>query len=140
MKIEWDKNEQEVTSSLSNGGRGMELSELTVFNGNLFTADDRTGVIYKLSQSKKGNWKVYPWVILADGNGEETKGFKCEWMTVKNQHLYVGGLGKEWTDSSGNVINYVSFLFSLTKDVILSNKSCFKESHVCQTNKYKRRG
>ena len=109
VKIEWDKNEQEVTSSLSNGGRGMELSELTVFNGNLFTADDRTGVIYKLSQSKKGHWKVYPWVILADGNGEETKGFKCEWMTVKNQHLYVGGLGKEWTDSSGNVINYVSF-------------------------------
>ena len=27
-------------------------------------------------------------------------------MTVKGQHLYVGGLGKEWTDSRGNVKNF----------------------------------
>ena len=79
------------------GGRGMELSELVVFNGNLYTVDDRTGVVYKLSKDIKGRWHVVPWVILADGNGEESKGFKCEWMTVKDQYLYVGGLGKEWT-------------------------------------------
>ena len=72
-----------------------------------YLGDDRTGVIYKLSNdNKNGLWHVFPWTILADGNGEESKGFKCEWMTVKGQHLYVGGLGKEWTDSRGNVKNF----------------------------------
>ena len=32
-------------------------------------------------------------------------GFKCEWMTVKDQHLWVGGLGKEWTTTKGVVQN-----------------------------------
>ena len=32
-------------------------------------------------------------------------GFKCEWATVKNEHLYVGGLGKEWTTTTGEVVN-----------------------------------
>jgi hypothetical protein len=32
-------------------------------------------------------------------------GFKCEWATVKHGRLYVGGLGKEWTSSEGEVIN-----------------------------------
>ena len=27
-------------------------------------------------------------------------------MTVKDQHLYVGGLGKEWTTQDGTVINF----------------------------------
>ena len=84
----------------------MELSELVVFNGHLYTADDRTGVIYKVEKDKKGQFKVIPWVILSDGNGEETKGFKCEWMTVKDEHLYVGGLGKEWTTQDGTVLNF----------------------------------
>ncbi len=35
--------------------------------------------------------------LLSDGNGNESNGFKCEWATVKDNHLYVGGLGKEWT-------------------------------------------
>jgi hypothetical protein len=37
---------------------------------------------------------MIPWVLLNDGPGNTTKGFKGEWMTVKDQHLYVGGLGK----------------------------------------------
>ena len=107
VTIDWDKSEADVlTSSLSIGGRGMELSELIVFNGHLYTVDDRTGVVYRVGKDKKGRWKVIPWVILADGNGEETKGFKCEWMTVKDEHLYVGGLGKEWTTQDGSVLNF----------------------------------
>ena len=50
-------------------GRGMELSELVVFNGRLFTVDDRTGIVYEIIDNK-----VVPWVILSDGNGKETKG------------------------------------------------------------------
>ena len=58
-----------LKSRLSEGGRGMELSELIVFNGKLYTVDDRTGVVYEIY-----NNKVIPWVILTDGNGQETKG------------------------------------------------------------------
>ena len=45
--------------------------------------------------------QLIPWVILEDGPGEVPKGFKAEWMTVKNHELYVGGLGKEWTSKQG---------------------------------------
>jgi soluble calcium-activated nucleotidase 1 len=37
----------------------MELSELIVFNGGLYTVDDRTGVAYRIEGTK-----VIPWVIL----------------------------------------------------------------------------
>lgn len=32
-------------------------------------------------------------------------GFKAEWMAVKDKHLYVGGLGKEWTTTEGVFVN-----------------------------------
>ena len=44
---------------------------------------------------------LVPWVILEDGPGSVDKGFKAEWMTVKDHHLYIGGLGKEWTSQEG---------------------------------------
>ena len=49
----------------------MELSELVNFNGHLLSVDDRTGVVYKLTDGK-----AVPWLILADGDGEAAKGFK----------------------------------------------------------------
>jgi len=80
VDIEWDEGEPaQVTSSLSSGGRGMELSELITFDGKLITVDDRTGVVYRLMENKE---KVVPWLILADGNGEETKGFKGKFKKV----------------------------------------------------------
>ncbi|KAK7113600.1 hypothetical protein V1264_012859 [Littorina saxatilis] len=78
----------------------MELSELVVFNGRLYTVDDRTGIVYEVIDNK-----VVPWVVLPDGDGTNNKGFKCEWATVKDQRLYVGGLGKEWTTTGGKVVN-----------------------------------
>ncbi|XP_057342192.1 apyrase isoform X3 [Microplitis mediator] len=75
--------------------RGMELSELVTFNGRLLSFDDRTGIVYSVED------EAYPWVILMDGNGRSSKGFKSEWATVKNNLLYVGSIGKEWTTSSG---------------------------------------
>ncbi|CAK9818887.1 Soluble calcium-activated nucleotidase 1 [Anthophora quadrimaculata] len=77
-------------------GRGMELSELVTFDGRLLSFDDRTGVVYFIE-----NEEAYPWIILMDGNGKNTKGFKSEWATIKNEHLYVGSMGKEWTTPSG---------------------------------------
>ncbi|CAL7940855.1 unnamed protein product [Xylocopa violacea] len=89
-----------LTSSLTMKGRGMELSELVTFDGHLLTFDDRTGVIYIIEGEE-----VYPWVILMDGNGKNTKGFKTEWATVKDENLYVGSVGKEWTTPSGEFIH-----------------------------------
>ena len=41
VKIRWDQLETQLTSSTSAGGRGMELSELSVFNGRMLSLDDR---------------------------------------------------------------------------------------------------
>lgn len=81
-------------------GRGLELSELCVYNKHLLTVDDRTGVVYQLI-----NFLPVPWVILQDGNGLLTKGFKSEWMAVKNGFLYVGSTGKEFTTRTGDFLN-----------------------------------
>ncbi|KAI6656523.1 hypothetical protein LOD99_1319 [Oopsacas minuta] len=84
----------------------MELSELIVFNGEMLSVDDRTGIVYKLVvDTVDGDWNVIPWVLLTDGDGNDKKGFKAEWMTIKDNTLYVGGLGKEWTSIQGEYIN-----------------------------------
>lgn len=79
----------------------MELSELVVYDGRLLTFEDRTGMVFEISGDK-----IYPWVLLMDGNGRNTKGFKSEWATVKGETLYVGSMGKEWTTASGKFATY----------------------------------
>jgi len=101
VSVSWDVEEVELKGNLAAGGRGMELSELQVFNGKLVSLDDRTGVVYQIIGGK-----VVPWVIMSDGGGGSTKGFKGEWSTVKGNKMMVGGLGKEWTTSQGEVINH----------------------------------
>ncbi|CAI9576521.1 unnamed protein product [Staurois parvus] len=100
VEVEWDKENTVLETHLAEKGRGMELSELIVFNGKLYSVDDRTGVVYRLEGSK-----AVPWVILTDGDGTVDKGFKAEWLAVKDELLYVGGLGKEWTTTTGKVLN-----------------------------------
>uniref|UniRef100_A0A914KLV2 Soluble calcium-activated nucleotidase 1 n=1 Tax=Meloidogyne incognita TaxID=6306 RepID=A0A914KLV2_MELIC len=102
-QIQWNEEESvALYSQLSSGGRAMELSDLAVFDGNLLTVDDRTGVIYKIDNFNT----MIPWAFLNDGPGNTTKGFKAEWMSVKDGHLFVGGLGKEWTTTQGVFQNY----------------------------------
>lgn len=101
VSVTWDTTEPvTLESSYSLKGRGMELSELVTFNGRILTVDDRTGIIYELIGEK-----VIPWVILMDGEGHNTKGFKSEWATVKDHTLYVGSMGKEWTSGTGDYEN-----------------------------------
>ncbi|KAM6940801.1 soluble calcium-activated nucleotidase 1b isoform 1-T2 [Lycodopsis pacificus] len=100
LEVEWDAETVTLESHLAEKGRGMELSELVAFNGHLYSVDDRTGVVYRI----EGN-RAVPWVILPDGDGSVSKGFKAEWLAVKDEQLYVGGLGKEWTTTSGEVVN-----------------------------------
>lgn len=99
--INWDKRAPILLSSTySQKGRGMELSELVVYDGKLFTFDDRSGMIFEIL-----NNKVIPWCILSDGNGHMEKGFKSEWATVKDNVMYVGSMGKEWTTPGGDFEN-----------------------------------
>ncbi|XP_061830120.1 soluble calcium-activated nucleotidase 1 isoform X1 [Nerophis lumbriciformis] len=100
VSVEWDAERTVLESHLAEKGRGMELSELVVFNGKLYSVDDRTGIVYHIHGDK-----AVPWVILTDGDGNVAKGFKAEWLAVKDEHLYVGGLGKEWTTTSGEFVN-----------------------------------
>ncbi|KAG8507481.1 Soluble calcium-activated nucleotidase 1 [Galemys pyrenaicus] len=100
VSVEWDQGHGVLESHLAEKGRGMELSDLAVFNGRLYSVDDRTGVVYHIDGAK-----AVPWVILSDGDGTVGKGFKAEWLAVKDEHLYVGGLGKEWTTAAGEVLN-----------------------------------
>ncbi|KAK0161922.1 hypothetical protein PV327_008319 [Microctonus hyperodae] len=100
ISISWSPDEIHLSSTLAMKGRGMELSELVTFDGNLTSFDDRTGLIYHIDHDK-----AYPWIILMDGNGKNQKGFKSEWATMKNQQLYIGSMGKEWTTASGEFIH-----------------------------------
>jgi soluble calcium-activated nucleotidase 1 len=105
--VQFSNDLTEVTSQYAYGDRGMELSELVTFNGRLYSCDDRTGIIYEIKFINNEPIGI-PWVILVDGNGQSTgKGFKCEWMSVKDNRLYVGGLGKEWTTPKG-ILNFKS--------------------------------
>ena len=104
FRAEFNTAPVSLRSDYSRGGRGMELSELTMYNGALLSVDDRSGIVFRLI-SANGAWEAVPWVLLTDGDGNEMKGFKAEWMTVKERNLYVGGLGKEWTSTEGVYIN-----------------------------------
>ncbi|KAK5640785.1 hypothetical protein RI129_009332 [Pyrocoelia pectoralis] len=99
--VNWDRAEPlKLTSNYAIRDRGMELSELVVFDGKLFSFDDRTGVVFEIT-----NDEAIPWVLLMDGNGRATKGFKSEWATVKNKLMYVGSIGREWTSNEGAFSN-----------------------------------
>lgn len=103
VTITWDRTDPiQLKTTFGQNGRGMELSELVVFNGKLLSFDDRTGLVYDISVESN---TAYPWVLLMDGNGRTSKGFKSEWATVKDQKLYVGSMGKEWTTSGGELVN-----------------------------------
>lgn len=69
VAVEWDQERVVLESHLAEKGRGMELSELVVFNGKLYSVDDRTGVVYNIE-----GLKAVPWVILPDGDGSVSKG------------------------------------------------------------------
>lgn len=99
--VSWKDENHVLITQIAEKGRGLELSELVVFNEKLFSVDDRTGIVYQIRDKK-----AVPWVILPDGDGSVSKGFKGEWMTVKDNTLYVGGLGKEWTTPTGELVNF----------------------------------
>mmetsp|Transcript_49089 Transcript_49089/g.59221 ORF Transcript_49089/g.59221 Transcript_49089/m.59221 type:complete len:454 (-) Transcript_49089:225-1586(-) len=87
-------------------GRGMELSELTLFDNRLLTFDDRTGTVYEILNEQNGAAsQVVPRLVITEGDGDTDKGMKWEWSTVKGELLYIGSMGKEYTNPDGSVAN-----------------------------------
>ncbi|KAA0162824.1 hypothetical protein FNF31_03088 [Cafeteria roenbergensis] len=103
FRVEW-VSDHEVQSKHSEEGRGMELSELVRYRNQMFTFDDRSGIVYELDNFDPRSSEdpaVFPRHILMEGDGRTDKGFKCEWATVKDDEMYVGSFGKEFTDPKG---------------------------------------
>ena len=44
VSVKWDLKRDKLISHVSEKGRGVELSELVVYNGKLYTVDDRSGI------------------------------------------------------------------------------------------------
>jgi soluble calcium-activated nucleotidase 1 len=100
--------EQKFSTSMNEAGRGFELSELAWFGGKLLAFDDRTGIVFRLKNfehvSAAKPLQAIPEHIIMEGDGLNGKGQKHEWATVKDGELYMGSVGKEFTDNDGNVI------------------------------------
>ncbi|KAG6613945.1 Soluble calcium-activated nucleotidase [Phytophthora cinnamomi] len=83
--------ETKFTTSMNEAGRSFELNELAWFNGKLLAFDDRTGIVFRLKNF--------------ESPAPRSPCRKHEWATVKDGELYMGSVGKEFTDNSGNVIS-----------------------------------
>jgi len=70
VSIEWDSSkDQEFENGFSLSGRGLELSELVTYNGQLITVDDKTGFVYIIEDNR-----LIPWVIIMQGDGHSERG------------------------------------------------------------------
>lgn len=93
-----------IWTNVATNNRSIELSDITWFNSRFVTVCDYTGIVYTI-RPIAGD--IYPRYILADGDGKSTRTFKSEWMTVKDNLLYIGSHGKEWI-KDGIIHNYGS--------------------------------
>lgn len=91
-----------LESSLSFKNRSMELSELVRFQEHLLAMCDITGLVFEVDPEEG---QAFQRLALADGNGRSMKPFKAEWATVKDGYLFVGSMGREWTDDDGSVVH-----------------------------------
>lgn len=95
-----------LVSQHNEAGRGMELSELTIYKNRLLSFDDRTGTVFELLSTPDGRDSyVVPRFVITEGDGDTDKGMKWEWATIKNGELILGSMGKEFTGPNGEVEN-----------------------------------
>ncbi|GBG34313.1 Soluble calcium-activated nucleotidase 1 [Hondaea fermentalgiana] len=106
-RVEWGRT-LTLESETAKRNRSMELSELVQFGDRVLAMCDATGLIFKLdtvNPPEGTHPQVFQRWAIADGNGEKVKPCKIEWATVRDNVLYVGSIGKEWSDENGNVIH-----------------------------------
>lgn len=105
MVMEEDATRTLVTKH-NEAGRGAEFSELTVFDNRLLTFDDRTGEVFEIMNTPDGKDSfVAPRYVVTEGEGDTDKGMKWEWSTIKDGLLYIGSMGKEYTNRDGSIAN-----------------------------------
>nr|ABI20147.1 35.8 kDa salivary protein [Phlebotomus duboscqi] len=114
-----ENKDHEIFTKYAYKGRGAELSEFLVYKWKLYTFDDKSGIVFKL----KNNADLVPWVILANGNGDQVDGFKAEWATTKGDKMYVGSTGISWSDSTGKLNSNSLWIKEINQDgkVLSSN-------------------
>lgn len=103
--VEW-QSIAELSSGHGEEGRGMELSELTLWNDRLYSMDDRSGIVFEIVDYGTPQARVVPRFILMEGDGNTDKGFKSEWSAVVNGNLIVASFGKEYAGPAGSIKNY----------------------------------
>lgn len=95
-----------LVSYHNEAGRGMELSELTIYKKRLLSFDDRTGTVFEILSTPDGKDSyVVPRFVITEGDGDTDKGMKWEWATIKNNELILGSMGKEFTGPGGVIEN-----------------------------------
>jgi soluble calcium-activated nucleotidase 1 len=101
--IIWDENIRTLTSKTATKNRSMELSALVRYRHWLLSFCDYTGMVYKILPQTSS---VFQRHAIADGDGEQPKPMKIEWATVKDDLVWIGSNGKEWTnEKTGKVIH-----------------------------------
>uniref|UniRef100_A0A1L8DQB5 Putative apyrase n=1 Tax=Nyssomyia neivai TaxID=330878 RepID=A0A1L8DQB5_9DIPT len=101
-----------VTTKYGFNGRGGELSEVVVYNNRLYTFDDKTGITFRMTK----DGELHPWVILANGDGNRSDGFKAEWATIKSNTIYVGSIGVIFKDKNGKPSPQSQWIKKISKD------------------------
>jgi soluble calcium-activated nucleotidase 1 len=97
---------RELITKHNEAGRGAEFSELIIYNNRLLTFDDRTGDVFEIINNSDGTKSdVVPRFVITEGEGDCDKGMKWEWATVKDNELYMGSMGKEYTKPDGSIAN-----------------------------------
>lgn len=91
-----------LSSSSAYGNRSMELSALEFYRGHLMTFCDRSGLVYYVNLSSS---QVQLKTMVRTGDGKKPKPFKTEWATLKDNLLYIGSTGKEWTNPAGEILH-----------------------------------
>jgi soluble calcium-activated nucleotidase 1 len=121
-----------LTSYHNEAGRGMELSELTLYHNRLLSFDDRTGTVFEILNRNRGTDSyVVPRFVITEGDGDTDKGMKWEWATVKGDDLYMGSMGKEYTNPDGSIANRNNLWIGvLTKTGELKRKDWTKEFNL----------
>ena len=101
--IQWDEDVQTLTSRTATKNRSMELSALVRYRHWLLAFCDYTGLVFKILPKTSS---VFQRHAIADGDGERAKPMKIEWATVKDDLVWIGSNGKEWTDEkTGKVLH-----------------------------------
>ena len=114
FRIQWEQDIP-LKSRFANKNRGLELSDLALWEGSLWSICDSTGILYELVPKRKANNNVditgsetdkeptcpgylnadfidlVPKLITTDDGGESMLPAKNEWLAVVRDKLYIGG-------------------------------------------------